>query len=276
MITILSEIFSYSFMVRALIVGTLISLCSLILGVSLVFKKYSMIGHGLSNVGFGALSFSTAFNLSPLLVSMPIVIGVAFLLLRISEGAKTKGDSAIAIISTGSLGVGVVILSMTTGMNTDVCNYLFGSILGMSKFDVNITIVLCIMILIFFVFLYNKIFLITFDENFAKATGNNTKVYNLMLSIITSIIIVLGMRMMGSLLISSLIVFPAISAMRVCKNYFSITITSAIISVTCLWVGMIISYVFSTPTGSSIVLCNIFVFIVYWIISNVKGLRYEN
>lgn len=271
MLNLWIEMFSYPFMVRAVLVGTIVALCASLLGVSLVLKRYSMIGDGLSHVGFGALAIATATNMAPLTVSLPIVVIAAFLLLRLSENSKIKGDAAIALISTGALAVGVMIISMTTGMNTDVCNYLFGSILSMSRSDVNLSIALSIVVLILFVLCYHRIFAVTFDESFAKATGTNTEFYNMLIALLTALIIVLGMRMMGALLITSLIVFPALTSMRLCKQFKAVIVNSAVISVICLWVGLTISYVYATPTGASIVLCNIFVFFIYWFIHAVKG-----
>ena len=271
MVEIIREMLSYSFMVRALLVGTIVALCSSLLGVSLVLKRYSMIGDGLSHVGFGALAVATAINAAPLSIAIPIVVLSAFLLFHFSENGKIKGDAAIAMISAGSLAIGVMIVSMTTGMNTDVNNYLFGSILGMSESDVTLSIVLSVIVLILFILFYNRIFAVTFDENFAKATGTNVSLYNMIIALLTALIIVLGMRMMGALLISSLIVFPALTSMRLCKRFLSVTINAAVISVLCLWIGMIISYVYSTPTGASIVLCNMACFVIYWMISLIKN-----
>ena len=271
MIDLFAEIFSYPFMVRAILVGMLIALCSSLLGVSLVLKRYSMIGDGLSHVGFGALALATALNAAPLSVSIPIVVAAAFLLLRISENSKIKGDAAIALISTGSLAVGVMVISMTTGMNTDVCNYLFGSILGMSKSDVTLSVSLSIVVLILFVLFYNRIFAVTFDETFTRASGTNAGLYNMLIAILTAIVIVLGMRMMGALLITSLIVFPSLTAMRLCKRFKTVIINSVVISLVCLWAGIVISYVYATPTGASIVICNIIVFFVYWLAQAIKS-----
>jgi len=271
MLRILSEMFSYDFLVRAIIVGLLVSLCASLLGISLVLKRYSMIGDGLSHVGFGTLAIATALNAAPLAVSIPIVILAAFLLLRISENSTIKGDAAIALISTGSLAIGVVVISLTTGMNTDVCNYMFGSILAMSKSDVNLSVALAIVVLILFIVFYNKIFAVTFDENFARATGTKTNIYNMLIALLTAVTIVLGMRMMGALLISSLIIFPALTSMRLCKTFKSVTICSAIVSVFCFFIGVIISYLYATPTGASVVIVNIVVFFLFWIINLVKG-----
>jgi len=270
-IDILIEMFSYNFLVRAVIVGLLVSLCAALLGVSLVLKRYSMIGDGLSHVGFGTLAVATAMNAAPLTVSIPIVVLAAFLLLRISENSKIKGDAAIALISTSSLAIGVIVISLTTGMNTDVCNYMFGSILAMSKDDVTLSIALAVVVLILFVMFYNKIFAVTFDENFAQATGTKTGIYNMLIAFLTAITIVLGMRMMGALLISSLIIFPALTSMRTCKKFKSVTICSAIVSVVCFFAGVVASYVYATPTGASVVIINIILFFLFWAVNFAKG-----
>ena len=206
-------------MVRALLVGSLIALCASLLGVSLVLKRYSMIGDGLSHVGFGALAVATAMNAAPLAVAIPVVVLAAFGLLRLNENSKIKGDAAIALISSGSLAIGVTVISMTTGMNTDVYNYLFGSILSMSREDVALTAGLSLVVLFLFIIFYHRIFAVTFDETFARATGMNAGLYNILIALLTALVIVVGMRMMGSLLISSLIVFPAMTAMRLCRTF---------------------------------------------------------
>jgi zinc transport system permease protein len=265
MINLLFEMFSYNFLVRAVVVGLLVSLCAALLGVSLVLKRYSMIGDGLSHVGFGALAVATAMNAAPLAVSIPVVVLAAFLLLRISENSKIKGDAAIALISTSSVAIGVIVISLTTGMNTDVCNYLFGSILAMNKADVTLSIALSAVVLIMFLLFYNKIFAVTFDETYARATGVRSGLYNMLIAFLTAITIVLGMRMMGAMLISSLIIFPALSSMRVCKRFKSVTLCSAFISVICFFIGVVISYLYATPTGASIVIMNVFAFLLFWL-----------
>lgn len=266
MLEIVNEIFSYPFMVKAIIVGLLISLCSSLLGVILVLKKYSMIGDGLSHVGFGALALATALNKEPLIISIPIVVIASFFLLRLSENSKIKGDSAIALISTSSLAIGVMILSMTTGMNTDVSNYLFGSILGLSNSDVILTVILSIVVLIIFILFYNRIFAVTFDENFAKATGIKANLYNMLIALLTSLVIVLGMRTMGSLLISSLMIFPALTSMRVFKNFKAVILNSLVVSVICFIIGIFLSYIYDMPTGASIAIINIVMFLIYYLI----------
>lgn len=181
MLEMLYDLFSYTFIIRALIVGSLVSLCAALLGVSLVLKRYSMIGDGLSHVGFGALAVAMAFNMAPLEVSIPVVALAAFLLLRISENSNIKGDAAIALISSSALAIGIIMISQTSGMNTDVCNYMFGSILAMSKSDVYLSIVVSTVVLILYVMFYNKIFAVTFDESFAKATGTKAGFYNMLI-----------------------------------------------------------------------------------------------
>jgi zinc transport system permease protein len=232
-----------------------------------------MIGHGLSNVGFGSLALATAFNLAPLSVAIPVTIGGAFLLLRLSESSKIKGDAAIAIIATGSLAMGVVIISLTTGMNTDVCNYLFGSILAMSRTDVYLSIALSIIVMVLYLLFYNKLFAITFDETFAQTGGVRAGAYNMLIALLTALTIVLGMRIMGAMLISSLIIFPALSSMRLFKKFKSVTICSAVISILCFFTGVVISYLYATPTGASVVLVNIIVFAVFWFVNSFNNLR---
>ena len=273
MIELVKEIVSYPFMVRAIIVGSLVAVCSALLGVSLVLKRYSMKGDGLSHVGFGVLAIAASMNVARLKVSIPVVVIAAFFLLRMRENSKLKGDAAIAMISTGSLAGGVMIISMTTGMNTDVCNYLFGSILGMTNSDLQLTIVLSIFVIATYIFMYNRIFSVTLDESFTNATGNKGQRYNTVIAILTAIIIVLGMRMMGAMLVSSLIVIPALSSMRIFKSFKTVIISSVFIALICLWIGIIISYVFATPTGASIVVCNLIVFFIYTIIGMAKGGR---
>lgn len=274
MVDLLLEMFSYTFLLRAVIVGLLVSLCASLLGVSLVLKRYSMIGDGLSHVGFGSLAIATAMNAAPLEVSIPIVVLAAFLLLRLSENSKIKGDAAIALISTSALAIGVVVISLTTGMNTDVCNYLFGSILAMSKDDVALSIALAVVVLLLFLLFYNKIFAVTFDESFAKASGVRTGLYNMLIAFLTAITIVLGMRMMGALLISALIIFPALTSMRLCKKFSTVTICSTLVSVLCFFSGVVLSYLESIPTGASVVLVNIAMFLLFWAISIMKsGIR---
>lgn len=253
---------SYHLMQRALIVGVLVSLCAALLGVSLVLKRYSMIGDGLSHVGFGALAIASALNLAPLAVAVPTVIVAAVLLLRLSRNSRVKGDAAIAIISSSALAIGVISVSLTTGMNTEVSSYMFGSILSLSRSDAVLSVLLSAAVLLLFVLFYPRIFAVTFDENFSRATGTRTGVYNTLLAVLTAVTVVLGMRMMGALLISSLIIFPALSAMRLCRSFKAVILSAAIISVLCFLAGVMASYFLETPTGASIVVANLLVFAI--------------
>lgn len=262
--------FSYPFMVRAFEVGIMVSLCSALLGVSLVLKRYSMIGDGLSHVSYGALAIAMAFGLAPLKVSIPIVVLAAFFLLRMRQNARIRSDAAIAIVSSGSLAIGVIVTALTTGMNTDVCGYMFGSILAMSERDVTLSVVLSIVVIILFMFCYHKIFAVTFDETFARATGVKVDFYNSLIAVLTAITIVLGMRMMGAMLISSLIIFPALTSMRLVKTFLGVVLLSGVLSVVCFCLGIIGSYRYSTPAGASIVIMNLAAFMLCSILAWTK------
>lgn len=267
MIELLEKMLTYPFMVRAFVVGGLVSLCAALLGVSLVMKRYSMIGDGLSHVGFGALAIAAALGLAPLAVAIPVVIAAAFLLLRLNVHGRVGGDAAIALISTAALAVGVMVVSLTTGMTTDVENYMFGSILAMEKGDVALSAALSAAVLAMYLLCYNRIFAVTYDETFARATGVRAGFYDSMLAVMTAVTVVLGMRMMGALLISSLIVFPALSAMRLCRRFKSVILCSALVSVLCFFAGMTVSYLFAAPAGASVVLMNLLVYGAFWAIS---------
>lgn len=270
---LLQEMFSYPFLVRAMIGGICISLCASLLGVSLVLKRYSMIGDGLSHVSFGALSITVAFGWAPLAVSIPVVAAAAVLLLRITGNGKIKSDAAIAMISAGSLAVGIIVTSLTTGMTTDVSSYMFGSILAMSREDMYLSVVLSLVVLGMFVICYNKVFAVTFDESFAKATGVRVSAYNLLIAVLTAITIVLGMRMMGAMLISSLVIFPALTSMRVFKSFFGVVVSAGVVSVVCFFIGLVLSYVYSIPAGASVVVVNLAMFGVFSIAQFVKQSR---
>lgn len=270
MIDFIKTMFSYEFMVQAIVVGVLVSICASLLGVSMVLKRYSMIGDGLSHVGFAALALAAALNVAPLRFAIPVCVVAAFFLLRISSNSKIKGDQAVAILCSGSLAVGVMIISLTSGMNTDVNNYMFGSILSISKSDALLTKILSVVVILMFVVFYNKIFAITFDENFAKATGTHANLYNTILAVLTAVTIVIGMRMMGALLISSLVIFPSITSMRLCKNYKSVIVLSVVISIVSFFAGIIVSFGYGTPTGASIVCANIILFMLFSIIDLIK------
>ncbi len=271
MIELIKEMFSYHFMLRAVVVGVLVSLCAALLGVSLVLKRYSMIGDGLSHVGFGALAIAAAVNVAPLYLAVPVVIAAAFLLLRINQNGKIKGDAAIALISSASLAVGVVTVSLTTGMNTDVSSYMFGSILSLSRADAVLSVVLSIAVLLMFVLLYPRIFAVTFDETFARATGTRAQLINSVIAVLTAVTVVIGMRMMGALLISSLIIFPALTAMRLCRSFKSVVICSAAVSVVCFIIGMAASYAFELPSGAAIVIINVMAFAAFSLASFLKN-----
>ena len=260
---LLAGLFSYPFIQRALIAGTLVALCSALLGVSLVLKRYSMIGDGLSHVGFGAMAVAMALGAAPLAVAMPVVILAAFFLLRLSSrGSRLAGDSAIALVSSGALAIGVTATSLSSGSNVDVMNYLFGSILTMTAADVRLAAVLSLAVLLLFVLLYHRIFAVTFDETFARATGIRANLYNMVLALLTAVTIVIGMRLMGTLLISSLIIFPALGAMRVSRSFLGVTVGAAVLSVVCFWVGVLASFLLSTPTGASVVLVDLAAFLL--------------
>lgn len=260
MLNIIKDMLSYPFIVRALIVGTLVALCSALLGVSLVLKRFSMIGDGLSHVSFGALSVAMAFGWAPLKVSIPVVILAAFFLLRITENGKMKSDAAIAVLSSGSLAVGIIATSLSTGLNTDVCSYMFGSIIVMSGEDVVLSLALSAVVLFLFAVCYHRIFAVTFDENFARATGVNVGLYNMLVALLTAVTIVLGIQMMGALLISSLILFPTLISTRLLKSFRGVVICSGCVAVAGFLIGMVISYTSSIPAGASVVMTDLILF----------------
>ena len=255
------QMFSWPFMQRALIAGVLVSLCAALLGVSLVLKRYSMIGDGLSHVSFGALAIAVALGIAPLWFSIPVVIVAAFLLLRVADHPRWNSDAAIAAMSASSLAIGILVISRTTGMTTDVDNYMFGSVLAMSRSDVILSVVLSAAVLALFVLFYHKLFAVTFDESFSRATGLKVDRYNTLLAVLTALTIVLGMRMMGAMLISSLIIFPALTAMRLFKSFRGVILSAAVTSVACFCVGLTVSFTLSTPVGASVVCANLALFL---------------
>ena len=267
----LGEMLTYPFMQRAFLAGILISVCASLLGVSLVLKRYSMIGDGLSHVGFGALAVASAFHLAPLAVAVPVVILAAFVLLRLSENGKLKGDAAVAMLSTGALAAGVMVVSVTTGMNADLNGYLFGSILAMSRSDVVLSVVLAAAVLILYLVFYSQLFAVTFDPVFARATGVHTGFFNSLLAVLTAVTVVLGMRMMGALLISSLIIFPALTAMRICRHYRTVILTAALLSVSGFALGMTVSFLFAAPAGASIVVVDILFYCIFAALGAVRS-----
>ncbi len=258
----------YAFVRYALIVGVLIALCSSLLGVTLVLKRFSFIGDGLSHVAFGAMAVASVLNITK---DMPLVLVItiicAILLLRVGQNAKIKGDAAVAMVSVGALAIGYLILclfSNSGNLSGDVCTTLFGSqsILTLKPSDVWLCIVLSVVVVVVFILFYNKIFAVTFDENFARATGTRAGAYNLLIAVVVGVIIVLAMNLVGSLLISALVIFPALSAMRVYKRFLSVTICSAVLSVVCALAGMVIAILAGTPVGSTIVAIDILVFLL--------------
>jgi zinc transport system permease protein len=270
MIATITEMMSHIFIQRAVLVGTLVSLCAALLGVSLVLKRYSMIGDGLSHVGFGILTIATAFGFtSPLSISIPGVMIFAIILLKVGNNSKIKSDSAIALISSSALAIGVAVTSLTTGMNTDICNFMFGSILAMSQSDVYISIIVSIIVAILFILYYRKLFLITFDEEFAKASGLKASKYTNLIAVLTALVIVVGMRMMGTMLISSIIIFPALTSMRIFKSFKKVVISSGIVSVVSFLIGIYLSYIYNISTGATIVLVNLTLFIIFTIIDKI-------
>lgn len=267
----IAALFSYDFIVRAVVAGSLVSLCAALLGVTLVLKRYSMIGDGLSHVGFGTLAIAMALNLSPLLVSLPVSILAAFFLLRLSSSDKgLKGDAAIALISSSALAIGILVTSAVSGLNTDVTAYLFGSILSLSQTDVYISVVLALVVIVLFICCYRNIFMVTFDSNFATSTGIKSANYDRLIALLTALTVVIGMRLMGAMMISSLIIFPALTSMRLFKSFFRVTLFAAILSVICFFVGIVVSFALSLPAGASIVVVNLAAFLIACLIGAVK------
>ncbi len=267
----------YPFVRYALIVGILIALCSSLLGVTLVLKRFSFIGDGLSHVAFGAMSVATVLNLTnDMLLILPVTVISAVLLLRNGQNARIKGDAAIAMISVGALAFGYLIMnifSTSSNLTGDVCTTLFGStsILTLTKKEVWLCVVLSVAVLLIFVIFYNRIFAVTFDEDFAKAAGVQADRYNLLIAVVIAVIIVLAMNLVGSLLISALVIFPALSAMRIFQNFKMVTVCSALLSVTCAFCGMVISILAGTPVGSTIVAVDVAAFAVCCLIGMIKG-----
>ena len=264
----------------ALIVGVLISLCSSLLGVTLVLKRFSFIGDGLSHVAFGAMAIAAVVGLTDeMLLVLPITVLSAILLLRTGQNAKIKGDAAIAMISVGALAIGYLLMNLfskSSNISGDVCSTLFGStsILTLTKTELWLCVGLSVIVVAAFLFFYHKIFAVTFDESFARATGTPTGLYNLIIAVIIAVIIVLAMNLVGSLLISALVIFPALSAMRLFKSFKAVTICSAILSVVCSFVGMIVSIFGGTPVGSTIVAVDIVAFAICSVAARLHGGRH--
>ena len=270
LIDMIAEMLSFTFMVRAVVVGLLVSLCAALLGVNLVLKRYAMIGTALGNVGFAVMAIAGVIDVAPVTISLPVVIVAAFVMLRVSEKSKVKGDSIVALVSTSGIAVGVIFTGLTTGITLHICNVMFGSIFAMTQRDMYISIGLSVAVVGLFVLFYKQLFAVTHDENFAKATGMKVEIYKSMLAILTAVTIVVGMRMMGALLIAALTVFPALSAMQLCKKFRSVVIASATIGVTCFFVGMLFSFGLDLPPGACVVGVNLAVYVIFSCIAFVK------
>ena len=272
----LVDYLSYPFVQYAVITGILISLCSSLFGVTLVLKRFSFIGDGLSHVAFGAVAIATVLNITNnMLVVLPVTILCAVLLLRAGDSSKIKGDAAIAMLSVGALALGYLLMnifSASSNVAGDVCSTLFGStsILTLNSADVTLCVVISIIVIIGFIMFYNRIFAVTFDENFAKAGGMRTGAYNLLIAVIIAVIIVLAMNLVGSLLVSALVIFPALSAMRVFKSFRAVTVCAGVLAVICSTLGLLISIVLSTPVGATIVAVQVVAFVLFCTVSKIK------
>lgn len=267
---IIIEMFKYDFVSRAFFAGLILSLGSALIGTSLVLRKQSMISDGLSHVSFGAAAIATILGFAPIEFSIPVVIIAAILILRLNQNSKIGGDAAIAVISASALALGTFSISISPGMNIDLNSYLFGSILAITNHDLWLCVILGIIIIFTFALLHRQIFAITFDEDFAKAIGIKVNVFNLILATLCSLIIVVGMRMLGALLISSLIIFPCLSSLQLSKTFRQNIILSASISILCFVAGFIISYSLNTPTSSTIVLANLLALILCWLYNKLR------
>ena len=243
----------------ALIAGIAVSLCASLLGVSLVLKRCSMIGDGLSHVGYGTLCIAIAMGWAPMQVTIPVVILAAYILLRLSESDQVRGDTAIALFSTSAMALGILV-SSKANLTTDVSHYMFGSILTMSKSEVILSVILSICVVLVYALCYDKIFAVTFDENFARATGLNVRFYNLLIAVLTAVTVVLGMMLMGALLISSLMIFPAVTAMRLCKSFRKVILAAVLISVSCFLLGLMLSLWMDAAVGACVIIVNLTVF----------------
>ncbi len=278
-IATLMEYMEFPFVRRAIIVGVLIAFCSSLLGVTLVLKRFSFIGDGLSHVAFAAMCIAMVLQFTNnMLLILPITVIAAILMLKTGQNARINGDAAVAMISVGSLAIGYLLLnvfSTSSNISGDVCSTLFGatSILTLTDIDVLLCIIMSVVVLIFYMFYYHKIFAVTFDENFAKATGIRAGAYNTSMAVIIAVIIVLAMNLVGSLLISALVIFPALSAMRIFKNFKSVVICSAAFSVVCAVLGLLISLLQGTPVGSTIVAVDIVGFMLFSGIGTIMGVN---
>ena len=267
------ELLSYSFIQKAIVCGVAISFSAALIGVILTLKNYSMIGHGLGEVGFAAIALALAFNLPTLAVAIPIVIIAAIIIMIISQKKGESADIIIALVASGALALGVIITAFTSGFGTDSYNYMFGSILAIDMSDVILSIILTIISISVYIIFYNRLFLVTFDEKYAKACGISVSLYQFLIALITALVVVVGMRMMGTLLISSLIVFPCVISKKLTNSFKGLVIVSAIISVVCFIIGMFASYFLNLPTGAGIVLIYLILYLLTFITTKIAGVN---
>lgn len=268
----LSAFFSLPFVGRALLVGSIVSLCAALLGVTLVLKRYSLIGDGLSHVGFAAFAVAAALSATALqlYIAIPVVVITAFLLLRLNESSRIKGDAAIGVIATLALAVGYIVM-YRAGTNVDISNYMFGNMFTIRQNEAMLSTVVGIAVILLYFLFYPKLFAVTFDQNFAKAGGVSIGTYQTVIAVLTAVTVVLGMRMMGTLLISALIVFPALTAMQVMKSFHGVVITAAVISLSCFFTGVIAAHLLNFPAGSTVVVANGVVFVIFSVIGRIKS-----
>ena len=253
----LAEMFEFAFMQRALIVGVLIAIAAALIGVTIVLKRNSMIGDGLSHVAFSVFAIAAVAGFAPLWVALPVVIAASFLVTYLSHNKRLNGDAAIAVLSASSLAIGTIVISAGKGVNIDLNSYLFGSILAVSWTDLIITVIFTFAVVVLYILLFNKIFSVTFDDDFARATGVKARVYNAIMSAACAVVVVIGMRLLGALLISSLIVFPTLIAKRFARSFKGVVIIAVIVSVLAFVVGLILSYLLAAPTGATVVVVNL-------------------
>lgn len=258
------------FVVPALIGGISVAVCAALLGVTLVLRRYSMIGDGLSHVGYGALCVASVMQLAPLYIAVPVVLAAAFILLGLSESGKLKGDYAIALFSTTAMSIGILV-SSKAGLTNDVSHYMFGSILALDKSDVILCVVTAVVVMAAFLMLYHRVFAVTFDQNFSKATGIPVRAYNMVIAALTAVTVVMGMMLMGTLLISSLIVVPTLSAMRLCRSFRGVVISAVCLSVCCFVLGFFIAVLMDLTPGACVVVTNVAVYLVCCVISAIRG-----
>lgn len=264
------NIFAYEFLFRAVIVGTLISVCAALLGVSLVLKRFSMMGDGLSHIGFGTLAVAAALGFSSMAISLPVVIGVAFLMLWLGDKGKMRGDALVGLMSTGALAIGVLVVSVS-GTNINLMDFLFGSVFALTAGDVYLSLALAVPVLVLFALFYHKIFAVTFDGNFSQATGIRTGLYSSLLAVLTAVTIVIGMRFMGALLISGLVVFPPLTAMQLCKKFRSVVLCTAVLSGISFFFGMVFSVAIpNCPAGACVICVNLVVFLLFSLIRRIR------